>query len=213
MKNTFGLITSLAMAACLAAPVSADIFSTAQLQQAPQTSPQGGEPDTPPTPENAPEQKKPLAKALAAQQKLDGLIKMMDSEAVRNGNSWQFTLSERQIFVITDTAADRMRVMSPIANAAGLSGNLLERMLQANYDAALDARYAIAQNVVWSVFVHPLISLEEKDFLSGTAQTVVAAQTYGTTFSSGMFVYGGGDTNGIHRQLLEDLKKRTQSTL
>jgi len=162
---------------------------------------------------DAPQAQAPSAEALAAQEKLDALIKMMDENAARNGNSWQLSLAERQVFVVTDANADRMRIITPIAPATNLSAALLQRMLQANYDAALDARYAIAQEIVWSVFIHPLGSLTEKDFLSGTAQTVIAAQTFGTSFSSGMFVYGGGDTDTIHKELLEELEKRMQPTM
>ena len=166
-----------------------------------------------PETEKPPVKQPPNAEALAAQEKLDGLIGLIDDKAVRNGNSWQLSLAERQVFIVTDTTADRMRILTPIAPANDLSAALLERLLQANYDAALDARYAIAQEIVWSVFIHPLSSLTEKDFLSGAAQTVIAAQTFGTSFSSGMFVYGGGDTNDIHKELLEELEKRTQPTM
>jgi len=165
------------------------------------------------TPPSQPDPPTATPEALAAQEKLDDLIKMMDSEAVRTNNSWQLSLNERQLFVITDAAANRMRILTPIAPATNLRGALLKRMLQANYDAVLDARYAIAQDIVWSVFIHPLSSLTEEDFLSGTAQTVIAAQTFGSSFSSGMFVYGGGDTNGIHERLLDKLQKRAQPTM
>ena len=60
---------------------------------------------------------------------------------------------------------------------------------------------------MWSVFVHPLESLTDRDFLSGVAQTAIAAQTFGTTFSSGAFVFGGGDTQGLHDDLLKQLEE------
>lgn len=185
------------------------LFITATQDAQDKTQPEA---ENPPT-EQSPNQQSPNAGALAAQEKLDGLVGLMDDKAVRNGNSWQLTVAERQVFIVTDTSADRMRIITPIAPAGDLGAALLERLLQANYDAALDARYAIAQNIVWSVFIHPLSSLTEKDFLSGAAQTVIAAQTFGTSFSSGMFVYGGGDTNGIHKELLEELEKRTRPTM
>ena len=177
------------------------------------TTAQAVQEESKPEAETPPTEQSPNAKAVAAQEKLDALINLMDGDAVRNGNSWQLSLAERQVFIVTDATADRMRIITPIGPAADLSASLLERMLQANYDAALDARYAIAQDIVWSVFIHPLSSLTEKDFLSGAAQTVIAAQTFGTSFSSGMFVYGGGDSNNIHKELLEELQKRIQPTM
>lgn len=79
-------------------------------------------------------------------------------------------------------------------------------MLQANFDAILDARYAIANDLVWAVFIHPLSSLTEDDFISGIAQTVTAAETFGTTYSSGALVFGGGDSNARHENLLKQLE-------
>ncbi|MBO6505995.1 MAG: type III secretion system chaperone [Kordiimonadaceae bacterium] len=146
--------------------------------------------------------------------RLNTLILKINPEATREENMWQFQLAERVVYVVADPAADRMRIMSPIAQTGTLPPELYERMLQANFDAALDARYAIAQNLVWSVFIHPLGSLTERELLSGTAQTVTAAINFGTSFSSGATVYGGGDTNGIiGRELLEELLKREGQAL
>ncbi len=140
---------------------------------------------------------------------LDIIIKKIDPEAKRDTNLWQFTVLERQVYIVVDPQADRMRVMSPITQASNITPALYQRMMQANFDAALDARYAVAQDLVWSVFIHPLGSLSERELLSGTAQTVTAAVNFGTSFSSGAVVYGGGDTNGIiGRQLLDELLKK-----
>lgn len=147
-------------------------------------------------------------------EKLNVLILKINPEATREENMWQFQLAGRAVYVVADPAADRMRVMSPIAQTGTLPVELYERMLQANFDAALDTRYAIAQNLVWSVFIHPLGSLSERELLSGTAQTVTAAINFGTSFSSGATVYGGGDSNGIiGRELLEELLKREGQAL
>ena len=170
---------------------------------------------TPPTPEAAPESETPSAPSKGmTTDKLDAIVKKIDPEATRENNTWQFTLVDRPVYVVADPAADRMRVMSPVAQVGALAPGMHERMLQANFDAALDARYAIAQNLVWSIFIHPLGSLTERDMLSGTAQTVTAAINFGTSYSSGATVYGGGDTNGIlRRELLDELLKREVTPL
>jgi hypothetical protein len=82
--------------------------------------------------------------------------------------------------------------------------------MQANFDTALDARYAVAQGRLWGVFLHPLSPLERDQLLSGLAQTVNVALTYGESYSGGASVFGGGDSNQIYRDLLEDLQKRGQ---
>ena len=101
-----------------------------------------------------------------------------------------------------------MRAMSPIRPAAGLSQADLERMMQANFDSALDARYAIANGTLWSVFIHPLSPLERDEFISGLGQVANVAQSYGTLYSGGALQFGGGDSGGLQRQLLDELLKR-----
>lgn len=138
---------------------------------------------------------------------LTALIQKFDENAVAKGNGVQFTLQERDLIFVYDAEADRMRVITPIANAALADEALLARMLQANYDAVLDARYAVANNLIWAVYLHKLSSVTQDDFLSGVAQVVTAAETFGTSFTSGAMVFGGGDSSAIHSDLLEKLEK------
>jgi hypothetical protein len=139
------------------------------------------------------------------------IIQRLDDEAIVNGNSVVFKITEREMMMVYDDRANRMRLISPIIQVAALPEGVMERMLQANYDAVLDARYALANDLVWSVFIHPLASLTEDDFISALAQTVTAAESFGTTYSSGAVVFGGGDTSDIHEGLLEELEKAQKS--
>ncbi|MEX3016737.1 hypothetical protein [Gymnodinialimonas hymeniacidonis] len=127
----------------------------------------------------------------------------LDPEAVIESNGMSFTVANVPVTVIMDPAADRMRILVPISSAEGLDDGALLRLMQANFDTALDARYAIANNRVWSTFIHPLSPLETDQLISGVAQTVVLAQTYGDTYSSGAVMFGGGDTRGLIEELLE----------
>ena len=140
------------------------------------------------------------------------VIEALDGEAQRQGNNWQFTVEERSLLVVTDAAAGRMRIMTAIAEASALPEGAMARLLQANFDTALDARYAIADGLVWGTFIHPLDSLTTRDFASGVLQTKTLADTFGTTFSSGALNYGGGDSGAILEeqieQLLKELEKR-----
>lgn len=138
---------------------------------------------------------------------LGEIIASIDPDVVAEGPSYRFIFAEREVFVVYDEAADRMRMMTPIAPADGLDAELAFRMLQANFDSALDARYALAQDVIWSVFLHPLGSLTEADFTSGLVQVAVAAETFGTTFSSGAFVFGGGDSSALNEELVRELEE------
>lgn len=142
---------------------------------------------------------------------LKTLIEKFDEKAVASGNGVTFAINERELFLVYDENADRMRVITPIAQSGIASDEVLIRMMQANYDAVLDVRYAMANDIIWAVFIHPLSSLTQKEFLSGVAQTVTAAETFGTSYTSGAFVFGGGDSSSIHEDLLKELEKATTS--
>ena len=73
----------------------------------------------------------------------------------------------------------------------------MERILQANFDTALDARYAIARNVLWSTFIHPLSSLSDKEFLSGLGQAINIVINYGKSYSSGALSFGGEEVQNL----------------
>lgn len=143
-------------------------------------------------------------------ERLDTLIQAIDPDRERGevGAVWQLSLAQRQVTVIADAANDRMRILVPIAPETTLSPDILYRMMQANFDSALDARYAIARGIVWAAYVHPLGSLEDAQFASAMAQTVTLALTAGTSYSSGALSFGGGDSDGILQQeILDALRK------
>jgi len=140
---------------------------------------------------------------------LKTLIEKFDEKAIATGNSVTFSLNERELLMVYDEKADRMRIITPVAPSGIATEEVLIRMMQANYDAVLDVRYAMANDIVWTVFIHRLSSLTQDDFLSGIAQTVTAAETFGTSFTSGAMVFGGGDSNAIHEDLLKELEKAT----
>lgn len=143
--------------------------------------------------------------------RLDLLINAVDGEAERSedGSAWQFAIAEAPVSVVTDESNDRMRILVPISYVEGIDPELLMRMMQANFDTALDARYAIAQGILWSTFIHPLGPLTDEQFLSGAGQAVNLAATFGTTYSSGGLAFGAGDSEGIlERELIEELLKR-----
>ncbi len=139
-------------------------------------------------------------------ERLGEIIRTIDPNAEAAPNGYELVVGERPVTVVFDENADRMRILTPIAPAGPAGEALLLRMLQANFDAVLDARYAIAQDIIWSVYIHPLSPLTDEQALSGLAQTVTAADTFGASFTSGALVFGGGDTNDLHQQLLEQFE-------
>ncbi|MEM6478332.1 MAG: hypothetical protein AAF841_10605 [Pseudomonadota bacterium] len=131
----------------------------------------------------------------------------LDPEARIAGNRLGLTISDVPMIIIMDPFADRMRAMVPIRDASAMSAEELSRAMQANFDTALDARYAIAQGRLWAVFIHPLSPLERDQLISGLGQTVNIALSYGTAYSGGALSFGGGDSGAL---LLKELLERGQ---
>lgn len=170
------------------------------VSEAPQT---GGQPPATNTP---PAGEPPMTMA-----RLGEIVLALDPDTVVRGSALEFTLEDIPVIVIADPRADRMRAMVPIASAAGLTPEDMMRMMQANFDAALDARYAVAHGRLWGVFIHPLSPLEKDQFLSGLVQTITVARTYGTAYTGGGAIFGGGDSNQIYRDLLDKLRKKGEA--
>ncbi|MEM1160032.1 MAG: hypothetical protein AAGJ28_03795 [Pseudomonadota bacterium] len=148
------------------------------------------------------------AHAEMTQDRLAEIAEALDPAVEKSGNVLRFLVEDVPVSVVSDQVHNRMRVMVMVRSATGLSPDEMYRIMQANFDSALDARYAIAQNRLIAVFIHPLGSLSKEDFLSGIGQTVNLALTYGTTYTSGGLTYGGGDSNQLHRDLIDRLLKQ-----
>jgi hypothetical protein len=142
--------------------------------------------------------------------RLEVLIKRLDPQATGQPGFWQLKVDDYRISVITDQKADRMRIVVPVARANDLERDRLYRLLQANFDSALDARYAVAKGAVWSTFIHPLAALDDKEFIFGLGQVVNLAITYGGSFSSGALIFKGGDSRELEkrRQLIDRLLEK-----
>lgn len=135
--------------------------------------------------------------------RLETIIRKFDANAEGVSGFWRFSVAGRELLVITDETANRMRIISGVAEVKDIDAERMSRMMQANFDSALDARYAVAKGVLWSAFLHPLATLTDEDFVSGVAQVVNLADTYGSTYSSGALTFGGGDSDGLIKELLE----------
>ncbi len=141
---------------------------------------------------------------------MDAIIKRLDpeTETVRKG-IWRLKVETVPVIIITDEKNNRMRIMVGVKSAKEMTPEELIRIMQANFDSALDARYAVAKDILWSAFIHPLRTLHDKQFIAAIGQTVNLALTYGTTYTSGLLTYGGGDSNAIiQRDLIDKLLKK-----
>ena len=107
--------------------------------------------------------------------------------------AWQFSYREHQTMILTDENANRMRIMTPIIAEKDIEADQYKVMLEANFDRALDAKYAVFDGMVWSVFTHPLAELEVEQFKDAMNQVITLSRTFGSTYNSTDFVFGGGN--------------------
>ncbi len=107
------------------------------------------------------------------------------SDSIRGDNgNWQFMLKGRILVCITDEKNNRMRIMSPIVKQKTLDYGDMLKLMEANFHTALDVRYAISDDILWSIYIHPLKELHKDEVLSAIHQVYAAAVTYGTTYNS-----------------------------
>ena len=105
---------------------------------------------------------------------------------------WRGVREDVQVFVLSDDSHDRMRIMAPIGELKELETDVLQQLLEANYDRALDAKYALRGKEVWSVSVHPLATLAPDDFASFIDQVVRLVKNTGSSYASSDLVFGAG---------------------
>ena len=125
-------------------------------------------------------------------QRLDDLIKRIATVIEGQLGFWKIDFEGRELLVITDESHNRMRVMTPVLEESELTDEDRKLVLAANFDRALDAKYAVSNDYLWSVFMHPLAELFDDQFTDAVRQVKQLADNYGTTYSSSELFFGGG---------------------
>lgn len=121
---------------------------------------------------------------LLLEQRLPGLI--------GEPGMWHSLIDDMTLYVFADETHDRVRIMIPVAEIVPQDHDLMRVLLLANFDRALDARYAINDGLVFSMFPHQL-SLLTEPILGNALETVIAlARNTGSTFASSDLIFGGG---------------------
>jgi len=139
------------------------------------------------TPNDAPDQ------ALTDYASLDRFIRRWSDHTQGGQGQWTFQVEQTPLIVLADQQHNRMRIISPIADARDLDESQLRKMMQANFDRALDARYAIWKDQVWAAFVHPMAELSEKEFHDAVGQVIQLRHNYGGSYSSTDLKFGGNE--------------------
>ena len=94
--------------------------------------------------------------------RMNSLIEAIDGLVVRKSDGyWNLKIDGVPVLVIADAGHDRMRILVGIVKVEKLDLEVYLHLMLTNFTSALDARYAVARGVLWSVFLHSLGSLTD----------------------------------------------------
>lgn len=103
---------------------------------------------------------------------------------------WHGQRDDVTVYVVSDLEHDRMRIMAPIGELRVNDSGFLSILLQANFDRALDAKYALRKKELWSVFMHPLSTIVPDDLGTFIDQVVRLVKNTGSTYASSDLIFG-----------------------
>lgn len=126
----------------------------------------------------------------------NGLANRVQREIIPPCGHWHFHVGPFPVRIQTQESANRMRIVAYIAEADRISHDDFVRMMEANSHSALDARYALDNGYIVSLFLHPFRELNLQQFVLGFYQVISCAETHGTDYSGGTLSYGPTAGNG-----------------
>ena len=125
------------------------------------------------------------------QEKLESLIKAsIHTEVIEEEKGYIFfKYLGTKMALLSDEDHDRMRIISSITKYSTLAPKIKDSLMYSNFHLALDARYAVSDDVLYAAFIHPLSSLNKEDFDSALIQVHNLSATFGKTYSSGQLEF------------------------
>lgn len=140
-------------------------------------------------------------------EKLRKLTSQVSDTLVVQGNSFRFIYKETLMISVYDENANRMRIISPIVEREKIEEKELLNAMVANFHSVLDVKYALSDEIIWSVFIHPLKELSEHQVLDAIEQVYAASATFGTTYSSTNLVFPGNTKKKDEKTLEKIINK------
>ena len=92
-----------------------------------------------------------------------------------NQDNWQVQNEAIRLLIILSEDKSWMRVLTPIASIMEAE-SLLVPLMEANFDATQEIRYALGQNVLWGVFHHNFVTLTLEDFQNAILRMIDVAR-------------------------------------
>ena len=124
---------------------------------------------------------------------LGRLLERLLEEMEGSDGFWHGQRDDVTVYVVSDLEHDRMRIMAPIGELRVNDAGFLSILLQANFDRALDAKYALRKKELWSVFMHPLSTVVPDDLGLYIDQVVRLVKNTGSTYASSDLIFGISD--------------------
>ena len=146
------------------------------------------------------------AQGMNSEKLLDIIQAEADTVSVQ-GNSIRFLFNDAMLICIYDEGANRMRIISPIVEREKLGEEELLNALVANFHSVLDVKYALSDEIIWSVYTHPLKELSEAQVMDAIQQVYAAAITFGKSYSSTNLVFPGNTEKKEKPKAPKTLKK------
>ncbi len=116
------------------------------------------------------------------------LMELTDHYEGEDGR-WIFELYDVEMLLLSDEPTDRMRLIAAVADAAEIDDEEVRTILAANFDRALDAKYALWNGTLWAVYLHPLSHLRKDEFREAVKQVASLHHNYGMSYSSSGMLY------------------------
>lgn len=126
------------------------------------------------------------SESLMTQEKIENLIKISkDTEVLEEEKGYVlFKYLGTKMELLSDENHNRMRIISPITKYSSLAPKIKDSLMSSNFHLALDARYAVLEDTLYTAFLHPLSSLTIEDFQSALKQVRNLTASFGKTYSS-----------------------------
>ena len=115
-------------------------------------------------------------------EKLNTIITSVSDTVKGENGRWRFLIKGTPMICLTDASHNRMRIIAPIIDVEKLTDEINTEALLANFHTALDVKYAISDNVMWAVFIHPLKELSDKQVTDAISQLYFARLNFGTSY-------------------------------
>ncbi|MEM9260211.1 MAG: type III secretion system chaperone [Bacteroidota bacterium] len=121
--------------------------------------------------------------------RMDSIFRVVLDSVTGAPGRWELTIGDFKMLCLTDESHDRMRIITPVQRLEDATPEEIYKCLEANFHTALDVKYAIADDMIWVAFIHPLGSLQDDQLIDALKQVRSAALTYGTIYTSTDLVF------------------------